>query len=198
MKKSVMGLVISSLFTIASQAQAADVNAFATASWSATAKKDTSSKLVVTPVGSLSFEYAQGIKGFNSQKGLFDVTIEGDTAATGFKLTSKLASNTLTQLDASGSTLKVGVKYNGENVTKEKATTMIDTASGVLGGNLGAVINGFNKTGRSSSQDQFTFNIASATSDGNTPVTDLSKLPEGIWSGEVSVEFQATWTKPAA
>ncbi|WP_227541133.1 common pilus major fimbrillin subunit EcpA, partial [Klebsiella pneumoniae] len=78
---------------------------------SATAKKDTTSKLVVTPIGSLTFNYAEGIKGFNSQKGLFDVTVEGDTTATAFKLTSKLVSNTLTQLDTSGSTLEVGVNY---------------------------------------------------------------------------------------
>ncbi len=57
-------------------AQAADVTAQAVATWSATAK-DTTSKLVVTPLGSLAFQYAEGIKGFNSQKGLFDVAIEG-------------------------------------------------------------------------------------------------------------------------
>jgi hypothetical protein len=50
--------------------------------------KDTTSKLVVTPLGSLAFQYAEGIKGFNSQKGLFDVAIEGDATATAFKLTS--------------------------------------------------------------------------------------------------------------
>jgi hypothetical protein len=68
-------------------AQAADVTAQAVATWSATAK-DTTSKLVVTPLGSLAFQYAEGIKGFNSQKGLFDVAIEGDATATAFKLTS--------------------------------------------------------------------------------------------------------------
>lgn len=93
-------------------AQAADVTAQAVATWSATAKKDTTSKLVVTPLGSLAFQYAEGIKGFNSQKGLFDVAIEGDTTATAFKLTSRLITNTLTQLDTSGSTLSVGVDYN--------------------------------------------------------------------------------------
>ncbi|STV79436.1 fimbrillin MatB [Klebsiella michiganensis] len=53
-------------------------------------KKDTTSKLVVTPLGSLAFQYAEGVKGFNSQKGLFDVAIEGDATATAFKLTSRL------------------------------------------------------------------------------------------------------------
>lgn len=98
-------------------AQAADVTAQAVATWSATAK-DTTSKLVVTPLGSLAFQYAEGVKGFNSQKGLFDVAIEGDTTATAFKLTSRLITNTLTQLDTSGSTLSVGVDYNGAAVEK--------------------------------------------------------------------------------
>ncbi|VTN13236.1 Meningitis associated and temperature regulated protein B [Raoultella terrigena] len=112
--------------------QAADVTAQAVATWSATAKKDTTSKLVVTPLGSLAFQYAEGIKGFNSQKGLFDVAIEGDATATAFKLTSRLITNTLTQLDTSGSTLSVGVDYNGESVEKSADTTMIDTANGKL------------------------------------------------------------------
>lgn len=46
-----------------SAAQAADVTAQAMATWSATAKKDTTSKLVVTPLGSLAFQYAEGVNG---------------------------------------------------------------------------------------------------------------------------------------
>jgi len=170
------------------------VTAQAVATWAATAKKDTSSKLVVTPLGSLSFQYAEGIKGFNTEKGLFDVTVEGDTTATAFKLTSKLLTNTLTQLDQSGSTLKVGVEYNGESVNTASPLTMIDTANNILGGNLSTLSNAYNKTGRSSAQDGFTFSIISGTTDGTTAATDFSTLPEGIWSGDVSVQFDATWT----
>ncbi|HEI8865759.1 TPA: common pilus major fimbrillin subunit EcpA [Serratia odorifera] len=194
MKKMTLALAIVSAFVAVNTAQAADVTAQALATWSATAKKDTSSKLVVTPIGSLTFQYAEGIKGFNSQKGLFDVTVEGDATATAFKLTSKLVSNTLTQLDTSGSTLNVGVNYNGTEVVKTAETTMIDTANGILGGNLSALSNGYNVASRSSAQDQFTFSIIGATTDGTTAVTDYSTLPEGIWSGDVSVEFNATWT----
>ncbi|HEJ9095288.1 TPA: common pilus major fimbrillin subunit EcpA [Serratia odorifera] len=194
MKKMTLALAIVSAFVAVNAAQAADVTAQALATWSATAKKDTSSKLVVTPIGSLTFQYAEGIKGFNSQKGLFDVTVEGDATATAFKLTSKLVSNTLTQLDTSGSTLDVGVNYNGTEVVKTAETTMIDTANGILGGNLSTLSNGYNVASRSSAQDQFTFSIIGATTDGTTAVTDYSTLPEGIWSGDVSVEFNATWT----
>ncbi|HCL6650288.1 TPA: fimbrial protein, partial [Raoultella ornithinolytica] len=30
--------------------------------------------------------------------------------------------------------------------------------------------------------------------DGTNAVNDYSTLPEGIWSGDVSVQFDATWT----
>jgi len=194
MKNKVLALAMVAAFAGVNVAQAADTTAQAVATWSATAKKDTTSKLVVTPLGSLSFQYAEGIKGFNSQKGLYDVSIEGDTTATAFKLTSRLLTNTLTQLDTSGSTLTVGVDYNGTAVENSADTVMIDTANNIMGGNLSALANGYNVSGRTSAQDAFTFSIIGGTSDGTTAVTDYSQLPEGIWSGDVSVQFDATWT----
>lgn len=194
MKKKVLAIALVTAFAGMGVAQAADVTAQAVATWSATAKKDTTSKLVVTPLGSLAFQYAEGIKGFNSQKGLFDVAIEGDATATAFKTDLSSDHNTLTQLDTSGSTLSVGVDYNGAAVEKTADTTMIDTAAGILGGNLSALSNGYNVAGRTTAQDGFTFSIISGTTDGTTAVTDYSALPEGIWSGDVSVQFDATWT----
>lgn len=194
MKNKVLAMAIVAAFVGFNTAQAADTTAQAVATWSATAKKDTTSKLVVTPLGSLTFQYAEGVKGFNSQKGLYDVSIEGDTTATSFKLTSRLLTNTLTQLDASGSTLTVGVDYNGKSVESSADTVMIDTANSIMGGNLSALATGYKTTGRTSAQDAFTFSIIGGTSDGSTAVTDYSKLPDGIWSGDVSVQFDATWT----
>ena len=71
---------------------------------------------------------------------------------------------------------------------------MIDTANGVLGGNLSALSNGYNQAGRATAQDGFNFSIISGTADGTNAVNDYSTLPEGIWSGDVSVQFDATWT----
>ncbi|HBR7308778.1 TPA: common pilus major fimbrillin subunit EcpA [Klebsiella aerogenes] len=195
MNKKVLAIALVAAFAGMGVAQAAtSVTAQSVATWSATAKKDTASKLVVTPLGSLTFQYADGIKGFNTQKGLYDVTVEGDTTATGFKLTSRVLTNTLTQLDTSGSTLSVGIDYNGTAIDKASDTVMIDTANNILGGNLSALSNGYNTAGRTSAQDSFTFSINGGTSDGKTAVTDYSTLPEGIWSGDVSVQFDATWT----
>ncbi|VYU69641.1 fimbrial protein [Metakosakonia massiliensis] len=194
MKKKVIALALVSAFVGMGAAHAADTTAQAVATWSATAKKDTTSKLVVTPLGSLSFQYAEGVKGFNTQKGLFDVAIEGDSTATAFKLTSRLLSNTLTQLDDSGSTLSVGVSYNGVAVEKTGDTVMIDTANNILGGNLSALATGYKTTAdRTTAQDAFTFSILSGTLDGST-AAEFKDLPEGIWSGDVSVQFDATWT----
>ena len=196
MNKKIIAVALVAAFSGMGVAQAVDVTAQAVATWSATAKKDTTSKLVVTPLGSLAFNYSEGVKGFNTQKGLFDVTVAGDSTATAFKLTSRLVSNTLTQLDTSGSTLSVGVDYNGQSVSKTANTTMIDTAAGINGGNLSALSTGYKTAGRTSAQDLFTFSIISGTSNGSTAVADYSALPEGIWSGDVSVQFDATWTKP--
>ncbi|MEM0654957.1 common pilus major fimbrillin subunit EcpA [Klebsiella huaxiensis] len=196
MNKKIIAVALVAAFSGMGVAHAVDTTAQAVATWSATAKKDTTSKLVVTPLGSLAFNYAEGVRGFNTQRGLFDVTVAGDAAATAFKLTSRLITNTLTQLDTSGSTLSVGVDYNGQNVSKTADTTMIDTAAGINGGNLSALSTAYNAAGRTNAQDLFTFSIISGTSNGTTAVADYSTLPEGIWSGDVSVQFDATWTKP--
>ncbi|WP_044182077.1 common pilus major fimbrillin subunit EcpA [Phytobacter massiliensis] len=193
MNKKVIATALVMMFSGVGVAQA-DVTAQAVATWAATAKKDTSSKLVVTPLGSLAFQYAEGIKGFNTQKGLFDVAIAGDSSATAFKLTSQLITSTLTQLDTSGSTLDVGVTYNGVAVDKNVPTVMIDTAGGVLGNGLSVLSTLYNSSARTTAQDGFNFSIISGTSDGVTAVSDYSALPEGIWSGDVSVRFDATWT----
>ena len=50
------------------------------------------------------------------------------------------------------------------------------------------------KKKHTTAQDGFTFSIISGTTNGTTAVTDYSTLPEGIWSGDVSVQFDATWT----
>ncbi|GAB7431183.1 hypothetical protein OUHCRE8_45990 [Enterobacter asburiae] len=75
MKKLLLVTSLASVFVAANAM--ADVTASATASWDATATKDTSSMLVVTPLNSLTFQYAEGLNGFNSQDGAFDVTIQG-------------------------------------------------------------------------------------------------------------------------
>lgn len=194
MNKKMMAVALVAALSGMEATQAADVSDQAIATWSATAKKNTTSKLVVTPLGSLSFKYAEGTKGFNTQNGLFDVSIKGDMLATSFKLTSRLVSNTLTQLDSSGSTLSVGIAYNGVGVEKTTDTLMIDTESGMMGGNLSALSATYDRPGRTSAQDSFTFSIIAGTTDGSTPVNDYSELPEGVWSGDVSVQFNATWT----
>ncbi|MBB1200597.1 fimbrial protein [Enterobacteriaceae bacterium 89] len=171
----------------------ADVTASATASWDASATKDTTSALVVTPLKSLSFQYAEGIKAFNTQKGAFDITIEGQSGATDFMLTSQIVSNTLSRT-TDASTLDVGVNWNGSALSKATPVTMIDTANNISAGlDALAVSTAYAGSDRVSTQGNFDFNIESATTDGST-AAEFSDLTDGYWSGDVRVQFTAVWT----
>ncbi|MFB0725392.1 common pilus major fimbrillin subunit EcpA [Aeromonas salmonicida] len=193
MKKTLIALALVGFG--ASSAHAA-VEASAVATWQATAKKDTSSDLVVTPLGSLAFQYAEGIKGFNTVNGLFDVTVQGHSGTTedpitDFTLKAKKLSGTLNHLGG-GSTVDVGVFWMGQPVAATGYTTLIDTSAGITGGNLSPLAQGFNVNGqRTSAQGTFSFNIDSATVNGTTAA--FNTLPDGLWSGEVNVEFVANW-----
>ena len=193
MKKTLIALTVAGL-GFAAAAQAAIVESVpAVATWKATAKKDTESALVVTPLDSLSFQYAEGIKGFNTVNGLFDVAIKGDASATDFTLKAKKLSGTLNHLSG-GSTVDVGVLWQGVPVSTTAYTTLIDTAAGITGGNLSPLASSFmDDTQRSTAQGSFTFNIESATVNGTEAAFET--LPDGLWSGEVNVEFVASWSK---
>lgn len=172
----------------------ADVSASATATWDASATKDTTSALVVTPLKSLTFQYAEGIKAFNSQNGAFDITIQGQSGATDFELTSQIVTNTLSRTTDT-STLGVGVKWNGTALSKTTPTTLIDAGNNISAGlDALAVSTAYAGTGRTSTQGTFTFTIDSATADGSTS-TAFENLDDGYWSGDVKVQFNAVWTK---
>ncbi|MGL6464658.1 common pilus major fimbrillin subunit EcpA [Aeromonas hydrophila] len=190
MKKALIAVMLAGVGI--SFAHAATVAGPVTATWKATAKKDTTSSLVVTPLNSLAFQYAEGIKGFNTVDGLFDVTIKGDASATDFTLKAKKLSGTLNHLSG-GSTVEVGVKWQGAPVDTSAYTTLIDTAAGITGGNLSPLAAAFkDDTQRTTSQGAFSFNIEKATVSGADAAFDT--LPDGQWSGEVNVEFIANWS----
>lgn len=192
MKKTTLGLIVSGVLMVSASAMAKE--ATAVASWSATATKDTQSDLVVTPLGSLAFDYASGVDGFNNQKGLFDVTIQGHVDATDFTLKAQKVSGTLNHL-SNPSTLDVGVSWNGQRLTQASQTTIIDTSAGIDGLNLSALASSYKIDQRTSAQESFTFDIEDATTNGTTSVAgDYSQLPDGIWSGDVKVRFIANWT----
>ncbi|MFP2426224.1 common pilus major fimbrillin subunit EcpA [Enterobacter ludwigii] len=190
-------LLVASLVSVFAAANAmADVTASATASWDATATKDTTSLLVVTPLNSLTFQYAEGLNGFNTQDGAFDVTIQGQESATDFELTAQVISNTLTNASGDASTLNVGVAWNGQALSNSAETVLVNAAS--TSGLESLLADGaYNGAERVSDQSSFKFSIASATSDGSTAITDYSALPDGYWTGDVKVQFNATWTTPA-
>jgi Mat/Ecp fimbriae major subunit len=189
MKKAFVALVIGGMGITSVQAVEAPP---AVATWQATAKKDTQSILVVTPLTSLSFQYAEGIQGFNTVNGLFDVAILGDAAATDFTLKAKKLSGTLNHLGG-GSTVDVGINWQGTPVNTASYTTLIDTAAGITGGNLSPLATSFkDDSQRTTAQGSFNFYIESATVNGVDATFDA--LPDGLWSGEVNVEFVSNWS----
>lgn len=203
MKKLLIAAICASAFC-ATQAMAETVTAQATATWDATATKDTSSALVVTPTDSLNFQYSENATAFNSQNGAFDITVEGQSGATDFELTAQLISNTLTS-SSNDSTLAVGVEWNGEKLSKDNTTTLINISEGVTSG-LESLTNdeAYASNKRVSGQGNFAFSIDSATSastdangdESSSTSSDFASLEDGYWSGDVKVQFTATWTTP--
>ena len=191
MKKLTLAVIAVAIMGATTLAQADTRKAQAVASWDAKAIKDTQSMLVVTPLKSLTFNYAEGVKGFNTQDGAFDITIKGQEKATDFKLTSKIITDTLTRA-ADDSELTVGVKWNGAALSKTADTTMVDVAAGTTAGLDFLTQEGtYNGKDRVSGQGQFTFNIASAKVAGAD--AKFADLTDGFWDGDVRVQFTATW-----
>lgn len=189
-----LGTVLLSTVIAASFATVANAEtrtAQATATWQATAIKDTTSMLVVTPLKSLTFNYAEGQKSFNQQNGAFDIAIQGQSGATDFKLASKIIANTLART-TDDSKLTVGVKWNGEDLTKDSDTVLIDTSTGLTSGLDNLAADGvYNSSDRATDRGEFTFVIANAEAAG--AATDFSSLTDGTWDGDVKVQFTATW-----
>ncbi|EPL9570718.1 common pilus major fimbrillin subunit EcpA [Providencia rettgeri] len=182
------GVIAASFVTVAN----ADTRtAQATATWQATAIKDTTSMLVVTPLKSLTFNYAEGQKSFNQQNGAFDVAIQGQSGATDFKLTSKIIANTLART-TDDSTLEVGVKWNGTDLDTTADTTLIDVAQGITSGLDNLAAEGiWDGSDRSTDRGEFTFVIANAKAAGAT--AEFKDLADGVWDGDVKVQFTANW-----
>lgn len=192
MKTKLLAVAMLSTFGVTDLASAAVIDtATTTATWKATATKRASSKLRVTPLDNLKFDYINSSSAFSEEDGLFDVEITGNTNATSFKLTSQIVSNTLSQI-STGSTLTVGVRYSGIPLQKGTPTPVLDTSSGIIN-QLGNSLK-FNNASTSSGQDAFKFSIIDASADGRTQTKDFKTLPEGLWTGDVSVQFDATWS----
>ncbi|WP_156294518.1 common pilus major fimbrillin subunit EcpA [Serratia oryzae] len=191
MKKLALVLIAASTMGTINLANAATRTANATASWDAKAIKDTSSMLVVTPLKSLTFNYAEGLERFNTQDGAFDITIAGQAGASDFKLTSKIISNTLNRT-SDDSALTVGIKWNGNALSESTDMVMIDTSAGISAGlSALAIPSAYAGASRSSTQGVFVFDIAKATVAGTD--TAFKDLTDGYWDGNVNVEFTATW-----
>ncbi|TQI78609.1 fimbrillin MatB-like protein [Serratia fonticola] len=192
MKKLTLALIAASAIGTTTLANAETRTANAMASWDARAVKDTNSMLAVTPLKSLTFNYAEGLERFSAQDGAFDITIAGQSGARDFKLTSKVISNTLSRAN-DDSELTVAVKWNGTELSSNNDTVLVDTIEGVSAGlDAFAQESAYAGSDRTSTRGVFAFNIAKATLAGAEVA--FKELTDGYWDGNVNVEFAATWT----
>ncbi|HEJ9628049.1 TPA: fimbrial protein [Proteus mirabilis] len=185
MKKLTLAVLAVAIMGATTLAQADTRKANAVASWDAKAIKDTKSMLVVTPLKSLVFNYAEGVKGFNTQDGAFDITIQGQEKATDFKLTSKVISNELRN-SADNSVLTVKTDWNGKTLSSHQETVILDNQKGI---NKGLVVEtkATEKSELKNLQSAFLFNVINGTE----PTTTL---PEGLWEGTLRIEFTSKWS----
>lgn len=191
MKTKLIAVAMFSTFGLTNVVSAADIDtATTTATWKATATKRASTKLRVTPLDNLKFDYLTGSSAFSEEDGLFDVEVTGNSNATNFKLTSQIVSNTLSQI-STGSTLTVGVRYSGSPLQKGTPTVLVDTANHIIN-KLGTI--NFKTGTPGTGQDGFKFSIIDASADGRSQTKDFKTLPDGLWTGDVSVQFDATWS----
>ncbi|MFH7527846.1 common pilus major fimbrillin subunit EcpA [Aeromonas sp. A5] len=194
MKKNIGWFVLMSCGFFASQAMA--VTASSVATWQASAVKTTEADLVVTPLGSLSFQYAAGTNSFNSADGLFDIVVRGDhEAATSFKLSAQKLNGQLRHL-STDETLDVAVYWNGQKLNADTSIDMIDTSAGKMGGNLSNIAANYNvntAVGDVYAQDFFTFELENPAN-GLGELDDMKNLSDGVFSGSVSIQFDAVWS----
>ncbi|MBP6117208.1 MAG: hypothetical protein KBC57_13650 [Neisseriaceae bacterium] len=198
MNKLILAALLATAHSTSVSAEA--LNTSAIASWRASAIKDTKSMLVVNPMTALSFNYSEGQQGFNHVDGVFNVTIQGQQGASDFKLTSKILSatlrrdgrNDLNPSDTDDATLEVGVRWQGQPLSKDAELTLIDTKKGITAGLSNLTTNdAFAQSERVSALDQFNFRIKNAQLDGQT--VPYQSLNDGRWQGNVNVAFIASW-----
>ncbi len=111
-------IVLGSLLSVSALSAVNAAETTASATWQATATKDSESDLVVTPTRALNFVYSANTKSFNTDTGLFDVAIRGDhSTATSFKLEAILddSNNTLFSVGGEATKLKVGARWGGND-----------------------------------------------------------------------------------
>lgn len=194
MKNIVRIAVFTAIALSTASAFAADTTANDSASWNVTATKDSTAKLVITPRGSIDFEYTKNSDGttgnFNQAQALFDVTVDNiGMSATAFKLESRANAQKSVQ-DANGASMDVILSANGTALTQDTWTTLNDATNTFHGlESLTGLSDGVEK-----GSSYFEARLGNFTDAEGTAVAEAGAMPDGIYSGVVTAEFQATWT----
>lgn len=169
-----------------------DVIVFVIVSWDVSVMKDIISVLVVILLKFLNFQYVEGIKVFNFQKGVFDIIIQGQFGVIDFMLIFQIVSNILSCI-IDVFILVVGVNWNGNVLNKFILVMMIDIFNNIFVGlDVLVVVIVFVGVDCVSIQGNFDFIIDFVIFDGSI-VVEFKDLIDGYWSGDVCVQFNVVW-----
>lgn len=202
-KNAVAAMVVMSIFAATNMAHAATLTQTDSSSWHVTANKLSSASLAVNPTGSLPvITFTTENVGtvptstFSTADAPFEVVLGGDASATAFTLTANtIAGQTRLASTLNSSYLEIGVAYNSTPLTTASQTTIFSngTTSGAFAGLASTALN----NGVTAAGDKFVFSVASFSADGTNVIANPNALPNTTWSGNIGVQFTATWTVPA-
>lgn len=192
-KNTVVALAVMSIFAAANVAHAAITTQTATATWSASASKASTAALSVSSDDLSSDFVYSAASGFVDIIAPFTLKVTGEGSATAFKLVASTPTdNVLSSADVV-STLTVAVKSGGTTVVPA-GTTVYDSTTATHDADYDNLGTAYTYNGETDVASKFTLSVGQPTSNG-APVPFFA-LPNTTWSGDVKIDFTATWTVP--
>lgn len=192
MKKNALAMLMASALFV-SGAALADTVANDSAVWNVSAEKDSTSRLIVTPLNSIKFQFDKGIGdggAFVDQPAAFKVTVDnGSTNATGFALEARAGAQSVIN-NGVGSSMRVVLNAGDEPLETDSWVTLVDDSHSYSG------LEGLTGLNGDIEEAQATFNASLTDFQSNGAAADsAADMPDGFYSGEVAADFRATWTE---
>ncbi|GAA3916386.1 MULTISPECIES: common pilus major fimbrillin subunit EcpA [Gibbsiella] len=180
---------VAALLTSNGAAAATSTTATDSASWSATATKDTSAAFVISQgKSSLTFDYSASSKQFSTDSDTLTASVigDGDTGYSGFTIVASLSGDTLSN---GTDTIYVEPTIGGKDITTAGAT-IYDYAS-VSTSSFAGITPLTTTTSQVSDTATVTFTPYSSS---DFSSRDFSSYSDGTYTGTVGINFIATWT----
>ncbi|MDW5415921.1 common pilus major fimbrillin subunit EcpA [Iodobacter sp. CM08] len=209
MKTTKKKLIVIFLFFASNAVFAADTTATATVRWNAEAIKKADVELnVFASTDALAFKWNPSQKAFSSPSSSLTIQAAGKPGSSGYKITAAMSDKKLNHISGgSVGSLEVSGFLGGiqlaavpVEILKGDDKKVTAAAAGLEGMNLAVAGPNLTPTGITyfeASNVNIKFDILKGMN-GNVAVAagkDLEKVPDGSYSGVVSISFVATWSK---